>query len=60
MKLKPCPFCNGRAKIWRYNGGVRIDCENWQGGDGREHFVGIGAKTEEDAVRLWNREEENA
>ena len=51
--LKRCPFCGGRAEVWSWNGGARVDCENWNSKGGFEHFVGIGAKTEEEAVRLW-------
>lgn len=55
-ELKPCPFCGGKAKAWEWNGGARVDCENWKTGAGDEivHFVGVGAKTLEDAVALWN------
>lgn len=59
-KLKPCPFCGGRAVKWIWNGGTRIDCENWAVTDKVTHFVGVGAKTEEEAIRLWNdRKEED-
>ena len=53
-ELRPCPFCGGKARIWDWNGGVRIDCENWAGIDPCVHYVGIGARTVEEAVRLWN------
>lgn len=33
---------------------MRIDCSAWNVKDGEEHYVGIGAKTEEEAVRRWN------
>ena len=54
-ELKPCPFCGGKAYAWEWNGGARIDCENWRGTDGKEHFVGIGAKTMKEAIEIWNR-----
>lgn len=49
--LKRCPFCGGRANMWSYNHGTRIDCENWQSG----HFIGIEAATPEEAEEIWNR-----
>ena len=52
--LKPCPFCGAPARAWEWNGGARVDCSNWRGIDVDEHFVGIGARTMEEAVRLWN------
>ena len=55
-KLKPCPFCGGEALMWRWNGGVRIDCGNWTLTT-PEHIVGVGAKTAEEAIKLWNKRE---
>ena len=48
--LKRCPFCGGRANMWSWNYGVRIDCENWYNND---HLVGIEAPTEEEAIKGW-------
>lgn len=48
--LKPCPFCGGKANMWSWNGGTRIDCENWR----KNHFVGVEGNTEEEAIALWN------
>lgn len=55
IKLKSCPFCGGEAHLWTWNGGTRIDCKNWKDSQSETHFVGIGAKTREEAIRLWNR-----
>ena len=49
--LKPCPFCGGKAHAWQWNGGARIDCENWRTD---MHYIGIEARTMEEAVRIWN------
>lgn len=57
-RLKPCPFCGAEANMWKWNGGVRIDCSLWASTNVRTHFIGIGALTEEEAVRIWNTREE--
>lgn len=54
-ELKPCPFCGGQANMWKWNGGVRIDCSRWRASNENTHFVGIGARTEEEAIKAWNR-----
>lgn len=55
--LKPCPFCGAAASAWAWNGGARVDCSKWVSDaySVNVHYVGIGAKTMEEAVRLWNR-----
>lgn len=53
-ELKRCPFCGAEARAWEWNGGARVDCSKWQGKDGEEHFVSIGAKTMDMAIKLWN------
>ena len=58
-KLKPCPFCGGKALMWSWNGGTRIDCENWSGKDERTHYVGVGERTEAEAIEAWNRRASN-
>lgn len=55
IELKPCPFCGAPAKAWAYNHGHRIDCSAWASSNGREHYVGVGAKTFEEAAELWNQ-----
>lgn len=50
-ELKPCPFCGASAKLWRWNGGTRIDCSEW---DSKKHLVGVYGKTDEEAVENWN------
>ena len=54
--LKPCPFCGAPANIWSWNGGTRVDCSRWYSDPTatRVHFVGIGAKTPEEAIKVWN------
>ena len=49
--LLPCPFCGAPAKFWQWNTGARVECTNWGKND---HFVGIGGRTLDEAVRLWN------
>ena len=56
IQIRPCPFCGAPAKIWEWNGGVRVDCSGWRVTDGAEHYVGIGAKTYDEAIMLWNGE----
>lgn len=56
-RLDPCPLCGGRANMWHLSGGVRIDCENWTNKNPDVHLVAIGAATEEEAIRKWNRKE---
>ena len=58
-ELKPCPFCGGKAFMWSWNGGTRIDCENWNANDDRVHYVGVGARTKEKAIEAWNRRASN-
>ena len=55
IKLKPCPFCGSPADKWSWNGGTRIDCSAWDSSDKHTHYVGIGAKTEQEAIEAWNR-----
>lgn len=55
VDLKPCPFCGSPARLWSWNGGTRIDCSKWRGGDANVHYVGIGAKTEKEAIERWNK-----
>lgn len=45
--------------MWSWNGGTRIDCENWSGEDEQTHYVGVGARTETDAIEAWNRRANN-
>ena len=52
--LKPCPFCGAPANKWSWNGGTRIDCSAWDSSDKHTHYVGIGAKTEQEAIEAWN------
>lgn len=52
--LRPCPFCGGKPRMWKWNGGIRIDCSNWNAKHSAEHYVGIGGKTEEEVIRKWN------
>lgn len=56
--LKPCPFCGAEAHMWKWSGGVRIDCSKWRDTFTDTHYVGIGAKTEEEAVKVWNERAE--
>ena len=54
--LKPCPFCGAPASAWSWNGGARVDCSKWysDANSVNVHFVGIGAKTPEEAIKIWN------
>lgn len=57
---KPCPFCGAPAFIWQWNGGARVDCSKWSSDAPavNVHFVGIGAKTRDEAVKIWNTRSE--
>lgn len=54
VELKPCPFCGAEAHLWKWNGGVRIDCSHWRSKGSDEHYVGIGARTTKEAIEKWN------
>ena len=54
LMLFNCPLCGAPARAWEWNGGARVDCSKWSGKDGAEHFVGVGAKTMDEAVKKWN------
>ena len=60
--LKPCPFCGAPAYAWSWNGGARVDCSKWysDANSVNVHFVGIGAKTLDEAVKIWNTRSEQA
>ena len=53
--LKRCPLCGGFANAWQWNGGAGIDCENWSLKNDSLHLVGVGAKTLEEAEKLWEQ-----
>ena len=53
-ELKPCPFCGAEAHLWKWNDGCRVDCSRWRSKDDDVHFVGIGARTEKEAIERWN------
>jgi len=59
-ELKPCPFCGAAASAWEWNGGARVDCSKWRADaySVHTHYVGIGARTMEEAIELWNRRAE--
>lgn len=59
QELKQCPFCGGKAHMWSWNYGTRIDCENWNTNDAQAHFVGVSARTKEEAIEAWNRRMNN-
>ena len=53
--LRHCPFCGGRADMWRTNYHVYIQCENFNTNDADGHLVQVSANTEEQAIEMWNR-----
>ena len=55
-KLKNCPFCGGKAFVWRTNQAVYIQCENY---DATNHKVEISGENDKEAVRAWNRRTNN-
>ena len=50
-ELKPCPFCGGKAVMWRTTWDVFIECEHYST---EEHRVMMQAPTEQKAAALWN------
>ena len=54
-KLKPCPFCGGKANIHQNEIDKRfyIDCA--KPNVRRNHAVILSAKTEHTAITRWNR-----
>lgn len=56
--LLPCPFCGGKATVYKVNGGPEFDvCCDYMGccygGTSRNGTVGYTNKS--DVVSLWNR-----
>lgn len=52
-KLKPCPFCGGKAKVYETNLGM--DCFSWwnvECNDCEASMEGFGS--ERVAIRVWN------
>lgn len=57
--LKPCPFCGGKAHVWRTNYHVFIECENWCANEKNGlHMIQISADTMQEAVKIWNERKE--
>ena len=53
-ELKPCPFCGAEARMWKWSGGVRVDCSLWSDNFADVHYVGVSGRTEEEAAEKWN------
>lgn len=55
MELKPCPFCGGKASLYKENGEVWIECENCHCGTA---FVNGASSIEvkmSAVIKDWNR-----
>lgn len=50
--LLPCPFCGGKAHVWRTSYQTYVECENFHADTHRVMFASI---TDSDAFRLWNQ-----
>lgn len=56
MKLKPCPFCGGKAKIYELNGGYFAGCYECLANIGLRYGDKQGGiyRTPEGAAEFWN------
>lgn len=53
--LRPCPFCESKPQVFKKeNGYIYIRCGRWSDFTGREHYVGIGGYTKQEAIKRWN------
>ena len=53
--LRPCPFCGAEPQVFRRaNGYIYIRCSRWSDFRGKEHYVGIGGYTKQEAIKRWN------
>lgn len=52
--LKPCPFCNGKAKMWQTNYQTYIQCENHDATKHGRHLIQVSDDTEKGAIEKWN------
>lgn len=52
MKLKPCPFCGGEAKLTVFLGKLCVACTNCLGA-----IVPSVGMTKKEAIEAWNRRE---
>jgi hypothetical protein len=55
IELKSCPFCGAKAFMWKTNHHTYIQCDNSSPPDTEGHFVQVSERTEEEAVKKWNR-----
>ena len=58
INLKPCPFCGGKAVVWRW--GYRhivIECANY---NVDTHRVYMQGDVESETIRAWNRRYDEA
>ena len=49
--LLPCPFCGGRAYVWRSNHATFVECIHY---DTARHRVQFCHGKEQVAFKLWN------
>lgn len=55
VELKPCPFCGAEAYMWKTDKFTCIQCDNFSSSVIGGHLVQISERTEEEAVKKWNR-----
>lgn len=52
-KIKPCPFCGGKAVLWRHGlNALSIECVNYNNDFHRVYMMGTN---EARLVAAWNR-----
>ena len=53
--LKRCPFCGGKAVMWKTNYHAWIQCENFRTQSSDAHIVQVSADNVPEVMEKWNR-----
>ena len=55
-ELKPCPFCGSKPFVWRTSYRTCIECPNLTA---ESHRIMMSGKSDEEAMKAWNRRVDN-